>query len=153
MRWWRYVFELVRQLSKRHEIYLAARLEEKELPYLEALKPLCKEIYPYTYRTGGKRGLFDIARLILNYAGFTPVVTTSYGNEGIGAVPGRDLLVADDPGSFAENVIRVLSDEEYAGSLGRNGREFVRKNYAPDAMMSAIESTYEKLVNGKQLNG
>ena len=67
----RYVFELIRQLSKRHAIYLATRLEEKEAPLLESLKPFCKEIYPYTYRTGAKRGLFGIVRLIFNYMGFS----------------------------------------------------------------------------------
>lgn len=67
----RYVYEVIKHLSKKHEIHLATRLEEHELPALEGLKPLCKEIYPYTYRTDGKRGLFDIVRLIFNYAGFS----------------------------------------------------------------------------------
>ena len=67
----RYVFELIRQLSKRHAIYLATRLEEKEAPLLENLRPFCKEIYPYTYRTNAKRSLFGIVRLVFNYIGFS----------------------------------------------------------------------------------
>lgn len=67
----RYVFELIRQLSKRYDMYLATRLEEREAPLLESLKPFCKEVYPYTYRTGAKRGPFGIVRLIFNYMGFS----------------------------------------------------------------------------------
>jgi polysaccharide biosynthesis protein PslH len=67
----RYVFEIIRNLSKKHEIHLVTRLEESELPRLELLKPFCKELYPYTYRTAGKRGLVDIARLVFNYIGFS----------------------------------------------------------------------------------
>jgi glycosyltransferase involved in cell wall biosynthesis len=87
-----------------------------------------------------------IVKVLDAMAAGTPVVTTSYGNEGIGAVPGRDLLVADDAVSFAENVIRVLSDKAYAASLAGNGREFVRKNFTLEEAMSRIESAYEKLV-------
>ena len=364
----RYVFEIIKNLSKKHEIHLATRLEENEFPALEELKPICKEIYPYIYKTKAERNFFDSARLLINYAGFsrfanrtahnggfdiiqvewvepalmmkksktpmvldahdvitkpaersankcrgigkapgylkyrlvraleiaiagrfdmvftrsendkeyvlsmapglnvrviphpaglditdrkagrekntilflasykyrkvnvdaalyfyrnvfplirtsvpeakfviagygppeeltaiqrddpgvlvpgyvddidecykkasvfvapimigggvivkiidamaagTPVVTTSYGNEGIGAVPGRDLLVADDPQGFAASVLRVLREEGLAETLSGNGREFVRMHFSLDAVMSRIESAYQELV-------
>ncbi len=364
----RYVFEIIRNLSEKHEIHLAVRLTENEFSSLEELRPLCKEIYPYAYRTAGKRGLFDIVRLIFSYIGFgryvnrlarsgfydiiqvewveagvmmkrsktpmaldahdvitkpaerymnkcmgigkvigylryrlvraleirtagsfdmvfarsetdreyilsmepglnveviphpaglditdkkyekekgtllflasykyrqvnvdaalyfylnvfplirasvpdakfviagygppevltsiqkkdpgvvvpgyvddidecykkasvfvapimigggvivkiidamaagTPVVTTSYGNEGIGAVPGRDLLVEDDPQGFADAVLRVLREKELVENLSTNGREFVRKHFSLDTVMSRIESAYQELV-------
>ncbi|MGD0281189.1 MAG: glycosyltransferase family 4 protein [Dissulfurispiraceae bacterium] len=364
----RYVFEIIKNLSKKHEIHLAARLQENEFSALEELRPLCKEIYPYTYRTAGRRGPFDIARLIFNYIGFsryanrlarngfydlvqvewveagmmmkkgqtpmvldahdvitkpsermmrqatgmrhflmsvryrivksferrivrkfdtvitlsqydsdylhlmdprlnvkvvpipaglditdrefakekntllflasykyrkvnvdaalhfykkifplvrkvipeakfiiagygppeelasvqekdpgvlvpgfvddidecykkasvfvapvllgggiivkildalaagTPVVTTSFGNEGIGAVPGRDLLVADDAEGFASAVLRILGEDKLAEKLSVNGREFVKKHYSLDAVMRGMESVYQELV-------
>ncbi len=367
----RYVFELIRNLSGHHEICLATRLERDELAGLETLRPLCKEIYPYTYRTKDKRGISDIMRLLFNYAGFsrfagtiarggrfdlvqvewvesaffmgkgrcpmvldahdvitkpaqrsmehsaglgrlilalkylmiqalerrtvrkfdmiftlsefdkdyllamdphlkvktvpipaglditnraferrkdtilflasykyrkanveaalyfyrevfplvrkevpgarfiiagygppeeltclqsndpgvlvpgfvkdidecyksaavfvapilvgggiivkvldamaagTPVVTTSYGNEGIAAVPGRDLLVADDPEGFASSVIRVLNEKGLAEDLSINGREFVRGHYSLETVMSKIESAYQETVRRK----
>ncbi len=40
----------------------------------------------------------------------TPVVTTSIGNEGIGAKPGEHLLVGDTPASFAAQVVLLLCD-------------------------------------------
>src|SRR5208283_3084824 len=51
-----------------------------------------------------------IVKILDALAAGTPVVTTSYGNEGIGAVPGRDLLVADDAEGFAAAVLRILRD-------------------------------------------
>jgi glycosyltransferase involved in cell wall biosynthesis len=367
----RYVFELLRNLSRSHEIHLATRLEENEFPSLDPLKPFCKKVYPYSYRTAERRGLLDVLSLIINYAGFsrfadrlagkgdydliqvewveaammmkkrntpmlldahdvitkpaersmkksglsglllslryrltralelhtvrkfdrvftlsdydrkyllrmepglavstvpipagmdikdgvferqrntilflasykyrrvnveaalyfyrsvfplikqripdakfiiagygpppelirlretddsvvvpgfvedlerchkeaevfvapilvgggiivkildamaagTPVVTTAYGNEGIGAVPGRDLLVADDPKTFAESVIRLLEDPQSAGEMGRTGREFVRKNFSLENVIGKIESTYGELVNSEK---
>ena len=367
----RYVFEVIRNLSKRHEIYLATRLEERELPGLGSLRPFCKEIYPYTYRTNGKRGLFGVMRLVYNYLGFslyaarlgrnehfdlvqvewveaaimlrsvkapmvldahdvitkpaersmkqatglgrlvftlrylviralelrtvrkfdmvftmsefdrhylldmeprlkvrtvpipaglditdrtiakqqntilflasykyrkvnvdaalyfyrevfplirksvpdakfiiagygppveltslpdsdpgvlvpgfvedidecykkasvfvapilvgggiivkvldamaagTPVVTTTYGNEGIEAKPGRDILVADDPGAFSSAVVSILREHGLAETLSKNGREFVRRRYSLDAVMDKIESAYREIVKSE----
>jgi glycosyltransferase involved in cell wall biosynthesis len=67
----RYVYELLSNLAQRHEIHLATRLEEDELPLLDSLRPLCRTIHPYTYRTVARRGLLDNLQLIGNYLGFS----------------------------------------------------------------------------------
>jgi glycosyltransferase involved in cell wall biosynthesis len=67
----RYVFEIIRNMSLRHDIYLATRLEENEIELLENLKPFCKKIYPYTYPSFEKRGITDKIRLVFNYIGFS----------------------------------------------------------------------------------
>lgn len=41
-----------------------------------------------------------------------PVVTTSIGNEGIEAAPDREILIADDPNTFAEKVLLLLRDSQ-----------------------------------------
>jgi glycosyltransferase involved in cell wall biosynthesis len=86
-----------------------------------------------------------IVKILDALAAGTPVVTTSYGNEGIGAVPGRDLLVADDPETFAAAVIRLLKEPELANEIGMNGRTFVRENYSREAVMEKIETAYEEI--------
>ena len=88
-----------------------------------------------------------IVKVLDALAAGTPVVTTTYGNEGVGAIPERDLLIADDPESFADAVIRVLSDRELADRLSQNGQEFVRKHYTLEAAMKNLETTYEQIVN------
>ena len=87
-----------------------------------------------------------IVKILDAMASGTPVVTTTYGNEGIGAVPGRDILIADGPETFADTVVRVLSDRKFADSLSQNGREFVRKNFTFEAAMKKLEAAYEKIM-------
>lgn len=58
-----------------------------------------------------------------------PVVTTSLGFEGITAVPGRDLIVEDDPVKFAEFVISLIQYSESRERLARQGRKIVEQNY------------------------
>jgi len=83
-----------------------------------------------------------IVKILDAMAAGTPVVTTSYGNEGIGAVHGRDLLVADRPEDFAAAVVRLLKDREFANEIAASGRAFVKENYSLGAVMQKIESAY-----------
>jgi len=87
-----------------------------------------------------------IVKVLDALAAGTPVVTTTYGNEGVGAIPERDLLIADDPESFADAVIRVLSDQELAARLSRNGQEFVRQNFTLEAAIKEWEATCREIV-------
>ena len=75
----------------------------------------------------------------------TPVVTTTYGNEGIGAQPGHDLLVADNPGDFAAGVVRLLRDRAFAEELGKNGKEYIQRYYGREAVFNAVQTVYRQL--------
>ncbi len=86
-----------------------------------------------------------IVKVLDAMAARTPVVTTTYGNEGVGGVPGRDLLVADDPAAFAAAVIAVLRDASLAERLAGNGRAFVAERYGLDAVIGKIEGIYGEL--------
>ncbi len=50
-----------------------------------------------------------------------PVVSTTKGQAGLGVRPGVDLLVADQPTGFANEVNHLLSSPEAAGRLGATG--------------------------------
>ena len=86
-----------------------------------------------------------IVKVLDALAAGRPVVSTSFGNEGVGAVPDRDLIVADDPARFAEAVVRLLLDPERARELGRSGRAFVREHYSQDAVVKKVEATFRDL--------
>lgn len=66
-----------------------------------------------------------------------PVVTTSVGVEGIDAMPGVHLLVADAPSDFASAVLRVLGDDALAARLAREARALVLARYD----VAAVERT------------
>ena len=57
------------------------------------------------------------------------VVTTSIGMEGLDLTVGEDVVVADDPTSFAAACVEVLQDSAKQASLGRAGRTIVEVRY------------------------
>jgi glycosyltransferase involved in cell wall biosynthesis len=75
-----------------------------------------------------------------------PVVTTSLGAEGLGAVSGRDLLVADGADGFAGAVRRVLDDPGLGARLGAAGRTLVAARFDWDAIAAAHEDVYDAVV-------
>lgn len=59
-----------------------------------------------------------------------PVVTTGVINAGLGATPGRDLLVADSGPAVAAEAVRLLQDDGLREQIGRAGRQFVQSRYS-----------------------
>jgi len=59
----------------------------------------------------------------------TPVVATSKGAEGLEVTPGEELLIADDPHSFAQAILDLFSSRELRQRLARNAYEMVRARY------------------------
>jgi len=75
-----------------------------------------------------------------------PVVTTSLGANGVGAVPGSDFLVADSPDETAEAVSKILIDDNFASAIGKNGHEFVRSRFSWSDIGDAIRGDVERLL-------
>lgn len=69
-------------------------------------------------------------KILEAWAAATPVVSTTIGAEGLGAVDGKHLVIADTPREFAEAVVRVLRGP---GDLGCNGRELYLDRYTTGA--------------------
>jgi len=90
-----------------------------------------------------------IVKVLDALAAGAPVVTTRFGNEGVGALDGRDLLVADSPRAFADAVLAVLRDRGLARSLSENGSRFVREHFGREALLARIEENYRELVTGR----
>jgi glycosyltransferase involved in cell wall biosynthesis len=87
-----------------------------------------------------------IVKVLDALAAGTPVVTTTYGNEGIGGASGRELLVADDPKQFAEAVVAILQDRELAERLAENGRSFAAANFGLTAVVTKVEEMYGEML-------
>lgn len=58
-----------------------------------------------------------------------PVVSTTVGAEGLPVQDGVELLIADTPDSFADAVIRALTDHEFARGLSDRAARSVRDNF------------------------
>jgi glycosyltransferase involved in cell wall biosynthesis len=71
-----------------------------------------------------------------------PVVTTSVGCEGIRAVAGRHLLVADTPAEFADAVLRLMDDRTLADALAHEGRALVERDYDYRVALRPLDRIY-----------
>jgi ubiquinone/menaquinone biosynthesis C-methylase UbiE/glycosyltransferase involved in cell wall biosynthesis len=121
---------------------LAKRPGVEVVGYVEDLTPLFRRarvfVAPLRYGAGVK------GKVGQSMAQGLPIVATRIAAEGMNAVGGKDLLIADEPAAFAAVVIRLLDDDPLWLQLRENGRELVRQT-------QSIEVTRIKL--GNILNG
>lgn len=80
-----------------------------------------------------------------------PVVTTTLGNDGLGATPGEHLLVADAPAEFAAAVVRLLRDPALRRRLGAAAARFAAARYGPDVSAAALEREHAALAGAPAL--
>ena len=74
------------------------------------------------------------------------VVTTSQGLQGIEAVHGEHVLVADTSEGFAEALILLLNDPGMVQTLGRNARAYVEQHHSKQRSREALWAFYRKFV-------
>jgi glycosyltransferase involved in cell wall biosynthesis len=58
-----------------------------------------------------------------------PVVSTTVGAEGLMVTNGKDIILADNPTEFADNVIKLLNNQNMRYSLIENGLKLVTEKY------------------------
>lgn len=75
-----------------------------------------------------------------------PVISTTIGAEGIDTRPGENILLADEPATFAEAVVQVLTDPELAQRLRENGRQWVESRYNWRSVYRQVDDIYEQLL-------
>jgi glycosyltransferase involved in cell wall biosynthesis len=81
-------------------------------------------------------------RILEAFAHAMPVVTTTVGLEGIEAVPGEDVLVADSARDYANAVISLLTDAGLQEKLARNGRRLAVSRYDWRAVLQKMDQVY-----------
>ncbi|HEX5835337.1 MAG TPA: glycosyltransferase, partial [Pyrinomonadaceae bacterium] len=89
-------------------------------PYIESAAA-----YIVPLRIGGGTRLKIFEAMAMEKA----VVSTTVGAEGLPLTHGVELLLADEPRAFADAVVKVLSDSEYAAELGQTAASVVRENH------------------------
>lgn len=73
------------------------------------------------------------------------VVATPLSIDGLDVVDEREVLLAGDPQTFADKVLRMLVDEREVRRLGTNGLACVRRNYAWSSMGKALEEAIQSV--------
>jgi glycosyltransferase involved in cell wall biosynthesis len=74
------------------------------------------------------------------------IVSTRLGAEGIEAIPGRDILIEDEPLAFANEVSRLLTDPGLAARIGQSARRVAVERYSWSEAGKALECFYRKIL-------
>jgi GT2 family glycosyltransferase/glycosyltransferase involved in cell wall biosynthesis len=73
-----------------------------------------------------------------------PVVTTSIGAEGMGLQNGKNVIIADDPVTFARAVVRLYQDQVMWEHMADAGRELVEQKYGTSSVMHLLRNLLRK---------
>jgi sugar transferase (PEP-CTERM/EpsH1 system associated) len=109
--------------------------------FVEDVRPYLKEATAVVVplRIGGGTRLKILESLAMGKA----VISTTLGAEGIAAVDGREILLADRPTQFADRVIDALDNPDLRKSLHSAGRELVETQYSWASIGNRLEQVYE----------
>lgn len=112
--------------------------------YLDDIRPCVTQSWAciVPLRIGGGTRLKILEAMALG----TPVVATSKGAEGLEVTPEEDILIADEPVAFAEQVVRLLEDAALRAKLSQNGRQLVRERYDWQIVGRQFNAFLEKVV-------
>jgi glycosyltransferase involved in cell wall biosynthesis len=87
-------------------------------------------------------------KILEAWARGVPVVGTPEAVSGLAAEPGRELLVATDPGEFAAALARLHREPALARSLVAAGRAALRERHDPAAVTAWLAAIYAEVVRG-----
>jgi glycosyltransferase involved in cell wall biosynthesis len=74
------------------------------------------------------------------------VITTSIGAEGIPAVPGTHLLIADTAAGFLGHLAWCLENPEKVVQMGAEAREFIRRHFDNHEIAGRVLDVYQKAI-------
>ena len=90
-------------------------------------------VAPLRYGAGMK------GKVTQSLAAGLPVVTTPVGAEGLEAVDGRDMLIAEDPAELADRIVRLVRDDELWSTLSSAGQDVAARVCSPAVMRERLE--------------
>jgi glycosyltransferase involved in cell wall biosynthesis len=98
-------------------------------------------VAPVTYGAGIQNKVLEAM------ACATPVVTTSRTVSALTAVPGRDLLVADEPKAFAETILCLLANPTERAAIGGAGHNYVKTYHNWAGIAAQLEEVYLGIIS------
>ena len=93
-------------------------------------------------RLGGGTRLKIVEAMAMGKA----IVSTTLRTEGIDAIPGRDILLEDQPAAFADAVLRLLAGPGLAARIGQSARQLAVDRYSWSEAARMLEAFYGKIL-------
>ncbi len=110
-------------------------------PYL---KRAAVSIAPLRYGAGMKGKVNEAMSFGL------PVVTTSVGGQGLNAISGKHLLIADKPLEFAEAVINLLENPSCRAEMGLAGQQLTADLCSPEVADKVMKDMFDSLISQRK---
>ncbi len=102
------------------------------------------DILPYYHQSDFFIAPLRIARGVQNkilqaFSCGLPVISTSMGAEGIDYSDGENLLIADTPDAFFDNIEKLISNKILYQSLKENALKLIKNHYSWDVKLAPLE--------------
>jgi glycosyltransferase involved in cell wall biosynthesis len=85
------------------------------------------------------------------FASGTPVVATSFANEGVQAKHGEHLMIADEPEAFAAAIAALFADPAMRLSLASRAHAFVEETLTWEAHVLQLEHIYASIAANRKV--
>ncbi|MBN1290183.1 MAG: glycosyltransferase [Actinobacteria bacterium] len=127
------------ELSERDpSIEITGQVEDVK-PYL-----LMSDVFVCPVRMGGGfRG-----KVLEAMAAGVPVVSTGLGAEGLPAIDGDNILLADTPSEISRKVVLLLEDDNLRKTIASNARELMVSKFSWKSGVDILEQVLEEVVSG-----
>ncbi|ASI89238.1 glycosyl transferase family 1 [Vibrio mediterranei] len=76
-----------------------------------------------------------------------PSITTSTGLEGLESIPEQEILVADTPDEFTDQILRIDNDIEFAKSISENAHNYVQHNHSWSGKLAPVTIAINNLLS------
>lgn len=151
----RHIYPRIKAAEPRTSVFLVGRQPPARLVALAASYPdvslvgtvpdmrpylASAAVYVVPLRVGGGTRL----KILEAMAMARPVVSTKVGAEGLTAIAGRDLLIADDPDTFAATVLRLFREPRLKAAVADAGHRLVTRAYGWDQIAAELDEAWHK---------
>ncbi len=133
-----YPSERLKRYGNRTGVVVTGRVDDVK-PYIARAA-----VYVVPLRIGGGTRLKILEALAMGKA----VVSTSVGAEGLDLTVDDEILIADEPTTFADTVIQLIDDKSIRRDLGENGRRRVEATYDWRRIGDHLQGLYGVVVAG-----
>ena len=123
-------------LARRDSRVLVTGFVDDVRPYLSTA-----EVYVCPMRDGGGTRLKILDALAMGKA----IVSTTMGCEGIDVEPSRNVLIANTPREFVDQIQRIMNDRELRQRLGQEGRRLAERRYSWPTIAERLANIYQDL--------
>jgi polysaccharide biosynthesis protein PslH len=79
------------------------------------------------------------------WAAGIPIVSTTIGAEGLNYTDGKDIMIADEPATFAEKILYLLDNPSFEHELTENGRALVENKYSLQYAVKMYDEVYKNI--------